>query len=355
MKRPPSPASPDSADDQAESYVPPPINAPHLSTREMNLLEQAFHDRVKEARHLPHRLSRIRLWLVFLLVRHAALRLGEALGLDDERDIDLDMGMLRVSGAQARDVPLPASLVSELRGLFAQPLMVSRGKNLSRLDPGYVRRNFYARARECGLPPELASPRALRQSRAVELIQGGMPLPAVQKFLGQPSLESTGEFLAYTEADIRAMTRHYMHREAKLKTSARNVFPGRVDRVLRSGFLAEVRMTSFTGLQLAAIITGESLENLQLSEGRTVIATIKATWVGISRERSGAASARNRFPGRVSRVKRSEIVSEVEVDLVGGSTACALITTESADVLDLAPGEPVAVQFKAFAVVLAVP
>jgi molybdate transport system regulatory protein len=350
MKCPPSSAEP------AENYVLPPINAPHLSTREMNLLDQAFLARVEKTRYPSHRISRLRLWFVFLLARHAALRLGEILGLDDEKDIDLDTGVLRVSGGQARDVPLPAVLVSELRRLFAQPLTASQRGKLGRLDPGYVRRNFYDRARECGLPPELSSPRALRQSRAVELIQGGMPLPAVQKLLGQPSLESTGEFLAYTEADIKAMTRHYMHRETKLKTSARNVFPGRVDRVLRSGFLAEIRLTSFSGLQLVALITGESLENLQLCKGKTVIATVKATWVSVSREKDGGAtSVRNHFPGRVSRIKRSEIVSEVEVALPGGGGACALITTESADAMALAPGDPVTVLFKAFSVVLAVP
>lgn len=341
---------------QQEVYTPPSVNAPHLTTRELNVLDEAFRTRTNETRHPSHRLSRLRLWLVFLLLRHAALRLGEALNLDDENDIDLDAGLLHVSGGHARDIPLPRQLVPELRLFFAQPLVSARRGQLTRLDPGYVRRNFYARAKECGVAPDLSAPRALRQSRAVELIQGGMPLPAVQKFLGQPSLESTGEFLAYTDADIKSMTRHFLHREARLKTSARNIFPGRVTAIRQSGFMVEVGVTSFTGLNLVAVITQESLESLQLAKGKTVIATVKAPWVILSRDKiSVKTSARNRFSGKVSRLNRSDIVCEVVVDLLEGSLACALITTESADALKLAQGEAVSVMFKALAVILTVP
>ena len=68
-----------------DSYMPPSINVPHLSTREMDELDRTFRARVEESRHASHRLSRQRLWLIFLLLRHGALRLGEVLGLDDEK------------------------------------------------------------------------------------------------------------------------------------------------------------------------------------------------------------------------------------------------------------------------------
>lgn len=340
-----------------DAYTPPPVNAPHLSTREMDDLDRTFRARVEESRHASHRLSRQRLWLIFLLLRHGALRLGEVLGLDDAEALDLDAGVIHVPGPHGRDVPLPRHLVPELRHLFALSPVAARRGELTRLDPGYVRRNFYARARECGLPPELASPRALRQSRAVELIQSGMPLPAVQNLLGQPSLESTGEFLAYSDADIKGMTRHYLQREAKLKTSARNVFPGQVESIRQSGFLAEIRVSGFSGLEVAALITQESLERMQLTPGKTVIATVKSPLVMVTRDSEGGrpTSARNRFPGTVLRINRSELICAVVVLLDEGSRVCALITTERADDLELAPDMPVTVLFEAFSVVLDLP
>lgn len=349
------------ADDSSpsEAYVLPSVNAPHLSTQEMDALDQTFRARVEETRQASHRLSRQRLWLIFLLLRHGALRLGEVLGLNDATAIDLDEGMLRVRGGHSRDVPLPQHLVPELRQFFSLPPVAAHRGELTHLDPGYVRRNFYARARECGLSPELASPRALRQSRAVELIQGGMPLPAVQKLLGQPSLESTGGILAYTDADIQGMTQHYLQREAKLKTSARNVFPGQVSGIRQQDFLAEVRVSCFSGLEVTALITQESLERMQLARGKTVIATVKSPSVIMARAPVHGAppptSARNRLEGTVLRINRSALICSVVARLSEGSRVCALITTERTDELGLTSGTLVTVMFDAFSVILDLP
>lgn len=336
----------------------PPASLPgieHLSAPELDKLEQAFKTRAERAKRPEHKISRMRLWLLFVLLRHAALRLGEALALNDDTDIDLAGGILHVRGQHARAIPLAHSLLPVLRRFFSQPPLSSRRGTLCALDPGFVRRNFYARARECGLPPALASPKSIRQARAVELIEGGMPLPVVQNFLGQPSLKSTGELLDYDESDIKAITSHYLRKEAKLKTSARNVFPGIVHTVRQSGFMAEVGLKSFSGLEIVAVITRESLENLQIDVGKTVIATIKAPLVVISREESNIkSSARNKFPGIISALTRSEVLCEVVIDLREGSQVCALVTTTSAEELDLAVRAPVTVLFKAFSVVLSV-
>ncbi len=327
----------------------------HLSVPELDKLEHAFKNRADKAKRPEHKVSRLRLWLLFILLRHAALRLGEVLALDDEADIDLGGGILHVRGQHARSIPLPHRLLPVLRRFFSQAPLSSQRGTLCALDPGFVRRNFYARARECGLSPALASPKAIRQARAVELIEGGMPLPAVQSFLGQPSLESTGELLDYDESDIKAITSHYLRKEAKLKTSARNVFPGVVHTVRQSGFMAEVGLRSFSNLEIVAVITQESLENLQIAVGKTVIATVKAPLVVISRdEHSIRTSARNKLTGIVSALTRSGILCEVVVNLREGSQVCALVTTASVDELALAVHTPVTVLFKAFSVVLSV-
>lgn len=352
-----SPARAPSGKNEARPPAPPAAlpGIEHLSAPELDRLEQAFKVRAEKAKRPEHKLSRLRLWLLFILLRHTAIRLGEALALNDSADIDLSGGILHVRGQHARDIPLPQRLLPALRRFLSQALLSSQRGTLCALDPGFVRRNFYARARECGLSPALASPKAIRQARAVELIEGGMPLPAVQNFLGQPSLESTGDLLDYDESDIKAITSHYLHKEAKLKTSARNLFAGIVHTVRQSGFMAEVSLKSFSGLEVVAVITQESLENLQIAVGKTVIATVKAPLVVISRDEcSVKTSARNKFPGVISALTRSEVLCEVVVDLREGSRVCALVTTTSADELELAVRTPVTVLFKAFSVVLTV-
>ncbi len=330
------------------------LPASPLAPGDLKRLEDAFRAHAEKNIRPEYQRSRLRLYVLFLLLRYAALRLGEAVRVDDERDLDLDAGLLRVAGAQVREIPLPAPLTAELRRLFHRDILLAERGRLTALDPGYIRRNFYARAKECGIAPESASPRALRHARAVEMLESGMPMPALQKFLGQPSLESANRLLVYSDDDIDTMTRHYLKREARLKTSARNVFPARVSGLRQSCFMVEVALTTLTGLKLVSVITEESLLNLQLSRGKTVMATVKAPWVVLTRN-PAAPGVSNRFAGTVAAVRRSDLVCEVLVDLPEGSRVCALVTTGNADALALAPGEAVTALFKAFAVILALP
>lgn len=63
----------------------------------------------------------------------------------------------------------------------------------------------------------------------------------------------------------------------------------------------------------------------------------------------GGTSARNRLAGTVADVDRGEAVARVAVDVGATEPLVALITTESADQLDLAPDQPVVASFKATA------
>lgn len=62
-------------------------------------------------------------------------------------------------------------------------------------------------------------------------------------------------------------------------------------------------------------------------------------------------SARNAFPGIVTRVLRGDVVSQVEV-LSGAHRLVSLMTTESVDELGLAPGCPATASVKATHVVV---
>ncbi|HLS99767.1 MAG: TOBE domain-containing protein [Porticoccaceae bacterium] len=65
-----------------------------------------------------------------------------------------------------------------------------------------------------------------------------------------------------------------------------------------------------------------------------------------------AINARNQFHGQVKRIKRGDVVSEVEVD-TGHGIITSIVTTSSIDTLDLKPGSEVVALFKSTEVALA--
>ena len=326
--------------------------APYLRPEDLELIEAAFLERVREARHARHKIARLRLWLAFLLLRYGALRLGEVLAFDDTRDIDVTDGVVHVHGAYARQVPLPARALRHVVEAVGMPEAQPMRGHLTRLDEGYLRRCLYARARECGVAPSLISARALRTGRALELARGGMPLRIVHTFLGQRSNDRLTGFLQYSAQDQHAIINYYLRREVRMKTSARNVFAGQITALRHSGILTEVTVQTPTGLCLLAIITAESCRALDLAEGKSVVATVKAPWVMIAKSETLEVGC-NIFAGTVVSVQDADVATEVVVRLSDGMLMCALLSTESAKPMALKEGSQVHVLFKAFSVVLA--
>jgi molybdopterin-binding protein len=93
-------------------------------------------------------------------------------------------------------------------------------------------------------------------------------------------------------------------------------------------------------------------------EGRRVVdgADLAAFAVELAGSPDGPSttSARNAFPGIVTRVVRGDVVSQVEVQS-GPHRLVSLMTTESVDDLGLAPGVPARASVKATHVVVEVP
>ena len=67
-----------------------------------------------------------------------------------------------------------------------------------------------------------------------------------------------------------------------MKLSARNVLKGKVVKVVRGAVNAEVTLELPGGLQVVAIITNTSVENLGLKEGKEAYAVVKASSVMIA-------------------------------------------------------------------------
>jgi molybdate transport system regulatory protein len=326
----------------------------HLSAEQAESLERAFTAWRDGARTPASRRSRERLRMVFLLLRHTGARLGEALGLDELLDIDTLRGSVLLGKDRARrDVPLPAELCRDLRLMLQSPEFSGLEGRFFRLDPGYVRRVFYARAEECGFPRELSSPRILRNTRAVELLRSGVPLAVVRDILGQSSTDLTAVFQHYSGGAASTLVRRLALRDIQGRTSARNTFIGSVVEVVRDGVMAEVVMETRTGRRLCALITQESSISLQLEPGVPVVATIKAPLVNVYRVGESTRSAvRNRVVAEITSLRGTEVITEISGQTQDGENVCALLSTGSAEELALAKGEMVEFRFKSLSVVL---
>jgi len=140
-----------------------------------------------------------------------------------------------------------------------------------------------------------------------------------------------------------------------MKSSARNALTGTVESVTKGAVNAEVGLRLRGGDPLHAVITLESLQELDLAPGREVLALIKASWIiltmGGEWQRS---SARNRLCGQVQRIVPGEISAEVVYTLAGGSTIAATITRQSLTALDIVVGDQVCGLVKASHIILGV-
>lgn len=331
-----------------------------LDTLQLSGLEKAFRAWAEAPRRRDVRAARRRLLLAFLLLRATGAKLGEVLALDADRDLDLPRGTVRLgrdpqAGDAGREVSIPGELARELAGALADPDLAGRRPLLFALDPGHLRRKFYERAKEAGLPRELVNPSALRRSRAIELLRENLPLPMVQKILGQSTANLAAAYLDVSDHDLLRVLRQHVEQEGRRTSSARNAFYGRVARVDRGDIQARVELATLGGHAIVAVITIHSLEALALRPGSFAFAEIKAPWVVLARHKDPPhSSAENRLSGVVESVSRGAVSSEVILGLADGARLCAILTTPSLDALALAPGAQAWALFSAFAVILKV-
>ena len=140
-----------------------------------------------------------------------------------------------------------------------------------------------------------------------------------------------------------------------MKISARNVLAGKVEKVTKGAVNAEVELTLSGGEKIASIITNASVDALQLSEGTSACAVIKASEVLIGVEIEGARlRARNILPGVVAHVEDGAVNSEVTLTLAGGTKVVASITKASVQALGLKTGSSAAAIVKASSVMIGV-
>lgn len=195
-----------------------------------------------------------------------------------------------------------------------------------------------------------------RNGGGSELTAFGRRLIAFYRALEQESqaaLERLSGQLVQNGAPDVAEFRQVL-RKLSMKTSARNQFAGPISAIQTGVVESEVRMRLGPSLELTAIVTNESAQNLGLAVGREVMAFVKASSIVLMVEEAGArVSARNRFSGQVIAIHHGPVNTEVTLDLPGGHhVLTAVVTEQSVERLGLREGAQATAIFKASSVFL---
>lgn len=330
-----------------------------LDPIQLDRLEQALRAWAGSPRRADLVSSRRRVLLIFLLIRYTGARLNEVLDLDFQTDFDRDSHTVRfrkgagASDRTGRNVQLPDGVATEVQEVLGLLSLSRTGARALRLDPAHVRRKFYACAAACGLPREMGAPEVIRRSRAVELLQGNVPLPVVQRILGHSTPSLAAAYVSFSEEDMRRVEAFFVDRENRRKTSARNAFFGKIETLVKGDVQARVEIATPGGCRISAVITNGSLDRLGLKQGGLVAAEVKAPWVTVYRGADDpGSSADNVLAATVERVVRGKVTAEIVARIADGTEICAVVTEQSRKTLCLRPGDPVRVAFNAFTVVL---
>ena len=139
-----------------------------------------------------------------------------------------------------------------------------------------------------------------------------------------------------------------------MRTSARNALRGVITHIAPGEVNSEVTLRLGEGVDITAILTKRSVEDLELAVGKPAIALIKSSFVILAKGGEVRTSARNQIAGTVSSREDGAVNSEIGLDIGGGKTLTATITLESARAMGIQVGEPITALVKAPHVILAV-
>ena len=118
-----------------------------------------------------------------------------------------------------------------------------------------------------------------------------------------------------------------------------NQLPGRIRTIQTSGGLSLVEITVEDLTFTSVILRGPGGEP-DLWEGQSIVVGFKETETSIGKDFRGGLSIRNRIPGVIRRLEKGQLLTRIHLDY-RGHTVCSVITTRSAENLELKEGETV--------------
>lgn len=312
--------------DETEEYFSDTAYLP--DEREVRAFLQAFYHWFENAASPVQQCARSRVLLLCLLIRFAALRLGEALALNDMTGIDAEAGVLHVPGRRARVLPLPESAMKRLLELRDAPCNVRARGELCRLDPAYVRRVFARRAEEAGLPG--ISPTDIRNFREQELLRHGVPLPTVEFFLGRRGggVPKPGEV-----AHLREAFRQW---EYASQTGRHNIVSGALTLLRKGDFSCLLEVTTAAGTAFAVRCSTRTFARLELADQKEARVSVRSLQVQVLPEK---LEAPNCMSGTIVDILERGDEARVMIGLTEDTQQfCAILPLSRVRELDLKQG-----------------
>ena len=175
-----------------------------------------------------------------------------------------------------------------------------------------------------------------------EIVQGFQVLQNEHKAF----VRQLGEKL-HTISDLASFIKN-----TTLISSARNQYLGKVVAITRGAVNSEIELCISDSVTLIAHITNDSLKDMKLKKGSACIALIKSSWILLSKDIELKTSARNQLLGKVAKILKGQVNSEVILDMGDEKSICAIITNISVDELGLKKGDDACALFKASSVIL---
>ena len=330
-----------------------------LDTKQLQDLEQSFRRWAKSCKRPDHRNSRNRILLIFLIIRYTGARLNEVLSLNLIKDFDRDTNTIRFrkmpsrEDSVSREVQIPETISVDIQLMTIDLELRWPGNSMFQIDPAHVRRKFYEQAVAVGIQSSLGTPDTIRKSRAVELMRSNMPLQVVQKILGHSTPNLAASYVEFSDAEISQVAKYFADRENNRKTSARNAFFGKINKIDKGKIQAYVELISVGGNIVTAIITNGSLARIGLKPGMLITAEVKAPWIQLCKSKDAPhCSAENIFQGTVCQVTKNRVAAEIVVELPDGTELCAIISEKTRKQLNIQSKDLLWAFFDAFAVVL---
>ncbi|MFP1721994.1 molybdenum-dependent transcriptional regulator [Lonsdalea quercina] len=112
-----------------------------------------------------------------------------------------------------------------------------------------------------------------------------------------------------------------------LQTSARNQLFGTLISRAEQPVQQYLKILLADGkTQIQAAVTAQSAERLQLTQGKEVLALIKAPWVSVTPQAQVSPDVDNVLPGQITHLQAGHDHSEILVTLTGGEVLCATLS-----------------------------
>jgi molybdate transport system regulatory protein len=138
-----------------------------------------------------------------------------------------------------------------------------------------------------------------------------------------------------------------------MKLSARNQLKGVVHFLDEGTIDTSVYVRLQSGYTLVSIITNEAVSDLRLEMGDDVIVFFKSSSVLIMTDISLGISARNKFQGKIEKIKHAEVTAQIVVDIGNNEKIVSTITQDAVELLELQTDKNVSAIIKATDVMIA--